>query len=270
MIPEAVTEIKQRKGDWILLPSGTEFYVLDPRAEEIHISDIAHNLANNCRFHGSCRTHYSVAEHSLYAAYLLRREPVDIQLQALLHDATEAYLPDLAPQIKVAIPQFKALEDRLWAAICLRFGIRVEKPFIIKAADIACLVPEFKQLLPPHRLPTVDRHTQMLEEHYPQIIREARTLKIRVLSQSKAERKFLETFRQLLRQLERCGGFASQKDYWGGNRSAAGMDAGVEAASGISGLLSFAVKSRSSSKAFSSGSGIKCKNILQRNRGICI
>jgi len=236
MIPEAVTEFKQRKGDWILLPSGTEFYVLDPRAEEIHISDIAHNLANNCRFHGSCRTHYSVAEHSLYVAYLLRREPVDIQLQALLHDATEAYLPDLAPQIKVAIPQFKALEDRLWAAICLRFGIRVEKPFIIKAADIACLVPEFKQLLPPHRLPTVDRHTQMLEEHYPQIIREARTLKIRVLSQSKAERKFLETFRQLLRQLERCGGFASQKDYWGGNRSAAGMDAGVEAASGISGL----------------------------------
>src|SRR5271157_5545502 len=52
MIPEAVTEFKQRKGDWILLPSGTEFYVLDPRAEEIHISDIAHNLANNCRFHG--------------------------------------------------------------------------------------------------------------------------------------------------------------------------------------------------------------------------
>src|SRR5208283_5142364 len=60
MIPEAVTEFKQRKGDWILLPSGTEFYVLDPRAEEIHISDIAHNLANNCRFHG-CK-HYSVAE----------------------------------------------------------------------------------------------------------------------------------------------------------------------------------------------------------------
>lgn len=233
MIPETVTEFNQRKGDWILLPSGTEFYVLDPRAEEIHISDIAHNLANNCRFHGSCRKHYSVAEHSLYVAYLLRREPVDIQLQALLHDAAEAYLPDLAPQVKVAIPQFKALEDRLWAAICSRFGIRVEKPFIIKAADIACLVPEFKQLLPPHRLPTVDRHTQMLEEHYPQIIREARTLKIRVLSQSKAERKFLETFRQLLRQLERCGGFASQKDYWGSNRSAAGMDEGVEAASGI-------------------------------------
>jgi hypothetical protein len=32
-------------------------------------------------------------------------------------------------------------------------------------------------------------------------------------------------------------------------------------------LVSFAVKSRSSSEAFSSGSGIKCKVILQRNRG---
>ncbi len=36
------------------------------------------------------------------------------------------------------------------------------------------------------------------------------------------------------------------------------------------GLVSFALKSRSSSEAFSSGSGIKCKNILQLNRGICI
>jgi 5'-deoxynucleotidase YfbR-like HD superfamily hydrolase len=113
----------QRKGDWILLPSGTEFYVLDPRAEEIHISDIAHNLANNCRFHGSCRKHYSVAEHSLYVAYLLRHEPIVTQLQALLHDATEAYLPDLAPQVKVAIPQFKTLEECLWKEICRRFGL---------------------------------------------------------------------------------------------------------------------------------------------------
>ena len=35
-------------------------------------------------------------------------------------------------------------------------------------------------------------------------------------------------------------------------------------------LMSFAIKSRSGSEAFSSGSGIKCQNILQRNRGICI
>src|SRR5208283_547978 len=34
--------------------------------------------------------------------------------------------------------------------------------------------------------------------------------------------------------------------------------------------LTIAVKSRSSSEPFSSGSGIKCKVILQRNRGICI
>src|SRR5271165_1446520 len=73
---DMIPSTDQRKGDWILLPSGTEFYVLDPRAEEIHISDIAHNLANNCRFHGSCCKHYSVAEHSLYVAYLLRNEPI--------------------------------------------------------------------------------------------------------------------------------------------------------------------------------------------------
>jgi hypothetical protein len=55
------------------------------------------------------------------------------QVQGILHDATEAYLPDLAPQVKIAIPQFKALEQRLWKEICLRFGIPTEKPSIIKA-----------------------------------------------------------------------------------------------------------------------------------------
>ena len=190
------------RGDWILLPSGTEFYVLDPKAEEVHITDIAHNLANNCRFHGSSRKHYSVAEHSLYVAYLLRNEPIVTQVQAILHDATEAYLPDLAPQVKLVIPQFKALEDRLWQEICLRFGIPAEKPFIIKAADMACLVPEFKQLLPPSRIPMLERNTELLQERYPKIIEEACKLKIRVLSQSKAEREFLRTFRRLLRQME--------------------------------------------------------------------
>jgi hypothetical protein len=119
----------------------------------------------------------------------------------LLHDATEAFLPDLAPQIKSAIPEFKALEEQLWKEICLRFGIPAEKPFSIKAADLACLVPEFKQLLPPNRLPTVDRNTKMLEERYPQIIKEAREIKIRVLSQAKAERQFLKAFDKLSERL---------------------------------------------------------------------
>jgi uncharacterized protein len=211
-LSEMMPSNDQRKGDWILLPSGTEFYVLDPRAEEIHISDIAHNLAHNCRFHGSCRRHYSVAEHSLYVAHLLRHEPIVTQLQALLHDATEAYLPDLAPQVKVAIPQFKTLEECLWKEICRRFGIPAEKPFIIKAADMACLWPEFKQLLPPNRIPALDQNAQMLEDHFPQIIDEARKLKIHVLSPAKARRKFLHSFYQLLRQFERAEDSAGQRE----------------------------------------------------------
>jgi hypothetical protein len=79
----------------------------------------------------------------------------------------------------VVIPEFKALEDRLWNVICRRFGIPAQKPSIIKAADMACLVPEFKQLLPPKRIPIVERNIEMLEEHYPEIIEEARKLKIR-------------------------------------------------------------------------------------------
>jgi len=55
----------------------------------------------------------------------------------------------------------------------------------------------------------------MLEERYPQLIKEARELKIQVLSHSKAERKFLKTFRHLMRQLEGSLNHRSQRnDLW--------------------------------------------------------
>ena len=85
----------------------------------------------------------------------------------------------------------------LWKEICRRFGLPAEKPFIIKAADMASQWPEFKQLLPPNRIPTLDRNTQMLEEHFPHVIDEARKLKIRALSPAKAKRKFLHSIYQL-------------------------------------------------------------------------
>ncbi len=67
------------------------------RADDIDIYDIAHNLANICRFNGACPQHYSVAEHSVIVSKLLSDE---FKLWGLLHDAHEAYIGDVITPIK--------------------------------------------------------------------------------------------------------------------------------------------------------------------------
>ncbi len=43
-----------RRGDWMQTFSGRKFWPLDPRVEEVFTEDIAHALANQCRFGGHC------------------------------------------------------------------------------------------------------------------------------------------------------------------------------------------------------------------------
>jgi hypothetical protein len=180
-----------RLGEWILMPSGTEFHVLDPRPEEVRIDEIAHCLAHTCRFHGSTRHHYSVAQHSVYVAWLLRRESAQTRLQALLHDASESYLPDLAPQVKHAIPGFRRLEAALWSAVAQRFELPETKPPILKAADLACLWAELDQLLPEHRQPGLAGTLSALQAAFPALVGEARRLRIRERSPRQARERFL-------------------------------------------------------------------------------
>lgn len=90
---------------WIQTYSGRRFFPLDPRPADVKIEDIAHALSNKCRFNGHCLTFYSVAEHSVRVATLAMSrhggaEKSTIGLQALLHDAAEAYLPDICSPIK--------------------------------------------------------------------------------------------------------------------------------------------------------------------------
>jgi hypothetical protein len=50
-----------RRGDWMQVASGRPFWPFDPRADEVHIEDVAHGLSMLCRFGGhtdaalSCR-----------------------------------------------------------------------------------------------------------------------------------------------------------------------------------------------------------------------
>ena len=110
--------------------SGRRLDLLDPTPVDIEIEDIAHGLAFVARWNGQTRGDfaYSVAEHSLLVETLFGRlcptAPPAERLTALLHDAPEYVIGDMISPVKAAVgPDYGALDDRLAAAVHLRFGL---------------------------------------------------------------------------------------------------------------------------------------------------
>jgi len=119
---------------------------LDPDPADIDIHAIAHSLAQQCRWTGHTLHFYSVAEHCILASRITST------LECLLHDASEAYLSDLARPVKKAPglgDVYQAAELRLEQAIAVRFGLR-PPPMSreVKAADEAMLKREAQELVP--------------------------------------------------------------------------------------------------------------------------
>jgi len=83
-------------GPRIMLRSGGWFDFLDPWNSPFTVEDIAHGLAHVCRYAGQCDGFYSVAEHSMLVADIADEHP----LQALLHDAAEAFMGDITRPLK--------------------------------------------------------------------------------------------------------------------------------------------------------------------------
>lgn len=136
----------ERKGDWIQTYTGARFWPLDPRPEDVHLEDIAHALAHQCRYGGHCRVHYSVAQHSIEVA---RAVPTGDRRAALLHDAAEAYLVDLPRPVKRMLPGYAEMEAAVWAAIAARFGLPAELPASVHEADERILADEARWLMAP-------------------------------------------------------------------------------------------------------------------------
>ncbi|MEH6564614.1 MAG: phosphohydrolase [Halopseudomonas sp.] len=132
---------------WILTHTGIKFDLLEPTADMIHPRDIAHALSQLCRFNGHTHKHYSVAEHSIRVAQIV---PVQYQLVALLHDATEAYVGDMVRPLKQVMPEFRTVEKRIWQAICERFDLPEILPTSVHAADMTLLATERRDLMPEH------------------------------------------------------------------------------------------------------------------------
>jgi hypothetical protein len=176
----------KRNGDWMQTYTGRQFWPIDPRVSEICIADIAHSLANQCRFAGHCLSFYSVAQHSVIVSRICNSEDA---LWGLLHDAAEAYLVDLPRPIKrfsALGTRYKEVENALMQVVCERFKLPTCEPVSVKTADNVALVTEMRDLMSrPPALWEEARHSDPLDET------------IHPLSPRNAEMEFLRRFSEL-------------------------------------------------------------------------
>lgn len=165
---------------WTQTHTGLAFDALTPDPGAVDIRDIAHALSQTCRFGRMAKPFYSVAEHSVHVSRIVPT------IEALLHDAAEAYSPfgDVPRPYKHLFPAVRDVEDRIGLAIALHFCIDWPHSDDIKVADAIILADEKARLFPrsprPWHLP------------YP-----AAGIKIECWSPLKAEYEFLKRFREL-------------------------------------------------------------------------
>lgn len=124
---------------WQRMLSGRRLDLLDPTPMDIEIKDIAHGLAFVARWNGQTIGDYaySVAEHSLLVEQIYSliqpKAPIKWHLAALLHDAPEYVIGDMISPVKAAVgPNYGELDDRLMAAIHIRFGLPAAIPAAVK------------------------------------------------------------------------------------------------------------------------------------------
>lgn len=124
--------------------SGKYVNVFEPDPETITIEDIAHALSNQCRFGGHLPRFYSVAQHSVLCWEIA--DELD-KFDALMHDASEAYLLDIPKPIKVELADYNRIEDNLMRLIANKFGFNYPKSHGVEKVDHILLEWEWNVIM---------------------------------------------------------------------------------------------------------------------------
>lgn len=132
-----------------MFKSGIQFNIANPTSEQVLLSDIAHNLSVIPRWNGNCCRPFSVIEHSILVFQMVQDAGADplTCLQALVHDATEAYIGDVPAPVKSMVPEIREYEKGvLWPPIANKFGVPVELQKVVRDADWTAMFVEAKCL----------------------------------------------------------------------------------------------------------------------------
>ncbi|HLO59032.1 MAG TPA: hypothetical protein VK172_14855 [Lentimicrobium sp.] len=130
--------------------TGIKFNLLTPDPGMISIDDIASGLAYQSHFNGQTPHFFSVAQHCLLTLHnylkCTARQDDKLALVLLLHDAAEAYIGDLIKPIKIFLPFFNTVEDRIMKAVAIKYQIEpvAFKSPLVKRWDMLAQEQEFE------------------------------------------------------------------------------------------------------------------------------
>lgn len=204
---EKMTAARER-GPWMVTASGLPWYLLDPRPDDVRITDIAAGLSRNCRYNGQLAEEFeflSVAEHSvLMTRWALENGVVTTRedaLAILMHDASEALLGDNITPMKALMPEFRRIEDKTQDVIMTGLGldkadIRISKE-MIKLIDRRIRIDE-RDIAIEEPARTIGAHMAWLEE--PDLT--ALEVPLAGKLPKAARREFLDCFVECIRTLE--------------------------------------------------------------------
>lgn len=130
---------------WINTVSGKRFDILNPKEDQIDISDIAKSLSHINRYSGQTKFFYSVAEHSFLVSHVVDQDGI-LPLMGLLHDSAEAYLGDVTSPLKALLPRYRDIENKVLSVILSKFNLPNELPSEVIDADRRILATEAQSL----------------------------------------------------------------------------------------------------------------------------
>lgn len=117
----------------ITTASGKRFDLLSINPHLFDLSDIAHSLARIIRFNGHQSGTWSVGLHSICCAMMVDGDAN--RREALLHDASEAYLCDIPTPLKSLLPDYQLLEDRIDGALRFHYELPVQMSHEVRNID---------------------------------------------------------------------------------------------------------------------------------------
>lgn len=123
--------------------SAKKFMIEDLKPEMIDIESIANGIAKECRFGGQIEGFYSVARHSIILRHALSLQlPRHMWIYPLMHDAAEGYIRDMCKPVKVLLPDYSAMEERIMKVIAAKYGLQYPFPEIVKQYDTRIVLDE--------------------------------------------------------------------------------------------------------------------------------
>lgn len=139
-------DYKIKPGRITTYPSLIDFDLINPTEEMINISDIALGLSYNSHYGGFVPGYFSISQHVLEMLNQYRFECKDqnispdlkIEQACLLHDASEAYTGDMKKPLKILLPEFEKIEDKIQSVILKKFGVDPDLMKIVKPFDRGC------------------------------------------------------------------------------------------------------------------------------------